>query len=146
MSHAGREEDKMCSSFQGMNMAQTIVVVEDDKDVRDTMVAFLTSEGYCVAAFENGAQALKGMKDVYNPGLILLDLMMPGMDGWEFLEARRFTEVKNTPVYVVSASLERGPDRHRGLPGIVGYLKKPFSIEALVDAVERHIAPMMRAA
>ena len=63
-----------------------ILIVEDDADVRDTMVQVLESEGFSVRATRDGREALDALRAGLRPRLILLDLMMPVMNGWQFRE------------------------------------------------------------
>ncbi len=81
-----------------------VLVVEDEPDIRDLMVAILESEGYTVRAAADGAEALAQLQLGNPPCVILLDLMMPVMDGWTFCrEKQKFPELAAIPVVVVSA-------------------------------------------
>lgn|SRR2546425_7069684 len=105
-------------------MAKTLVlVVEDDRPVRETLVEALELEGYSVQAVENGRRALQVMAK-RRPDAIILDLMMPTMDGWEFRRLQR--EVHGEiPVLVVSATANpRLDDLHAD-----AFLMKPFDLE-----------------
>jgi two-component system response regulator MprA len=86
-------------------MASTIVVVEDDDDIREAVCEALDAEGYHTAAAANGQAALDMLHASRElPALILLDLMMPTMDGWEFLRnIDRDAEMHDIPVAVMSA-------------------------------------------
>ena len=110
---------------------KTVLVIEDDLDIRDAIQEILQDEGYSVFTADNGAAALDALGRIPRPGLVLLDLMMPEMDGHQFLELLRadprFTTV---PVVVVSAGITV-------VPSIAGYIKKPFDTEVLVETVGR---------
>ncbi len=109
-----------------------ILVVEDDADLADAIVEVLTEGGYRVMYARDGARAL-GLLESEAPDLILLDLMMPGMNGWEFREHqardRRLSEI---PVLILSAldHAEHGIEA-------AGFLRKPVTPEQLLEAVDR---------
>jgi two-component system, OmpR family, response regulator CpxR len=104
-----------------------ILVVDDDRDLRDTIAVVLEGEGYEVQCAENGAQALARM-GLRRPALILLDLSMPIMSGWELLDAlQRDRDLACIPVVVLSAMRA---------PAGVRHLEKPVSLEQLVAAVD----------
>lgn len=106
-----------------------ILVIDDDPDIRDAVTEVLTFEGHEVFSAAEGEQGLVRCRLV-RPDLVLLDLMMPGMNGWDFLKALRRDELlAATPVVVVSA-LGRVPE----LP-VAGFLPKPFGLDALVALV-----------
>ncbi len=106
-----------------------VLVIDDDSDIRDAVTEVLAFEGHEVFTAAEGEQGLVRCRLV-KPDLVLLDLMMPGMNGWDFLRAlRRDEAIAGTPVVVVSA-LGRVPE----LP-VAGFLPKPFGLDALVALV-----------
>jgi DNA-binding response OmpR family regulator len=106
-----------------------VLIIDDDADIREAVSEVLSFEGHEVIAASDGEQGLVRCRQA-RPDLILLDLMMPGMNGWDFLRAmRRDASVAATPVVVVSA-LGRVPE----LP-VAGFLPKPFGLDALVSLV-----------
>lgn len=114
-----------------------ILVVEDDSAVRETVVELLEEEGYSVAEASNGAEALQVLASGAAPGLIVLDLMMPVMDGWTFrAEMRRDPRLAQVPVLVMSAG--HGNDE-QNLARIEpnAFLAKPFDVCELVETVHR---------
>ena len=112
--------------------AKRVLVVEDDRDIRELLVELLESEGYQVSSAENGAQALLKAK-VGRPHLILLDLMMPIMNGWQFREQQvKEPAISKVPVVVISAFAN---DLQ-----VAGCLRKPVRIEDVLDAVHQHAA------
>jgi CheY-like chemotaxis protein len=122
--------------------ALPLLIVEDDADVRETLVLVLESEGFEVRAARDGRDALDILHGGFRPRLILLDLMMPVMNGWEFrAEMKRDPQLAGIPVVFVSA-LEPAPDRAAALEA-AGFLHKPFDLEALLETVDRvsHAAP-----
>jgi CheY-like chemotaxis protein len=106
-----------------------VLVIDDDSDIRDAVSEVLSYEGHEVATAAEGEQGLVRCRQA-RPDLILLDLMMPGMNGWDFLKSLRLDEgLARIPVVVVSA-LGRVPDLQ-----VAGFLPKPFGLEALVGLV-----------
>ncbi len=116
----------------------TIVVVDDDTDLRETLGELLVEEGYDARLFENGRVALEFLRhETDDPQLILLDLMMPEMNGWQFREEQlKDDRLREIPVIVMTASrgLEGDPLRAREV------LYKPIGLGELISAVERHAA------
>jgi CheY-like chemotaxis protein len=113
--------------------SRTVLVVDDDQDLLDVTQFVLEGEGYGVATARNGEEALVLLRAGPPPALVLLDLMMPVMNGWEFLEARaRDPALQAIPVLVLTAS---EPEQ---VPGAVGILRKPFDLDDLIGAVARH--------
>lgn len=116
--------------------APYVMVVEDDADVRLTMTEALEDEGYAVEAAANGREALDILEGGARPDVILLDLMMPVMDGWEFRAAqRRVSELAAIPVIVLTAYAPTG-DALRRLEGTT-LLGKPLRLGDLLSALER---------
>jgi CheY-like chemotaxis protein len=88
---------------------KNILIVEDEPDVRETLKEILELEGFNVLAAENGAVALQYFQQGTHSCLILLDLMMPVMNGWQFLEALKNNHLEilnSTPIIVVSAAAD----------------------------------------
>ncbi len=104
-----------------------VLVVEDDRDTRSALQQVFLSEGYEVAVAENGEQALLLLKTMH-PNAIVLDLMMPVMDGWEF--RRRQSAVSSAPVVTLSASSDKPPPSE-------AFFRKPVDIARLLAAVDR---------
>ena len=112
-----------------------VLVVDDDETIRTTVAEALEFEGYAVACATNGAEALELVRQ-QRPQAIVLDLMMPVMDGWQFLEhCRADARCAGTPVLVISASRQL-PRAAAGL-GVKGCITKPFDLDVLLGAVER---------
>jgi len=112
-----------------------ILVVEDDPATREAIRELLEGEGYAVRCAENGRQALEVLARTGPPSLILLDLMMPVMDGWQFLaEWRRIETSVERPTPVVLLS---GLGFIRGAAGIADFLRKPIDPEELLGCVGR---------
>lgn len=111
-------------------MPGAILVVDDDDDIREALVGLLRDAGMSVIEANNGRQALE-MARSSSPRLILLDLMMPVMDGFAFLREREQSDVLALiPVVVITAS------GRSEVPGAQGVLQKPFSVDELLEAVK----------
>ncbi|MFL5262150.1 MAG: response regulator [Anaeromyxobacteraceae bacterium] len=113
-----------------------VLIVDDDRDIRETLEEILVYEGYAVATARNGADALEKARAL-RPELILLDLFMPVMDGAEFRRRQRDDpDIGGIPVVVVSAAagLE---DRIQALD-VAEHLEKPLKIERLFELVARY--------
>jgi CheY-like chemotaxis protein len=115
-------------------MAQKVVLlVEDDPDIRDIVQDVLEAEGYDVVPASHGKQALEFLNDVKGsalPDLVILDMMMPLVDGRHVLEAIRSDQnLSSVPVVVMSAIAHEKP------AGAAAFLRKPFSLDTLFDAV-----------
>ena len=109
-------------------MSKTILVVDDEKHLRDMIRVYLTEEGYRVLTAGDGREALFVAR-YEKPDLIILDLMMPEMDGFDFL--RTYTREAETPVIVLTAKLDES-DKVLGLElGADDYVTKPFSMREL---------------
>jgi DNA-binding response OmpR family regulator len=114
-------------------MKKRILIVEDEKALRETLAYNLEQEGYEIYSCVDGIEALeKALKNVYD--LILLDIMLPGMDGFEL--CRRIRAEKNTPILMLTARDDE-IDRIVGLEvGADDYMGKPFSMRELVARVK----------
>ena len=122
-------------------MSKSVLVVEDDPSIRSLIQMVLEAEGYHVLTASNGQEGVKILKQGAHPGLILLDLMMPIMNGWEFLRARREDCLsEEIPVIVLSAAgIEVAPD------GANGMFSKPFELESLLQITHRYCHSVERA-
>jgi two-component system chemotaxis response regulator CheY len=109
-----------------------VLVVDDDPDILDALGEILEVEGYVVDRARNGREALQRL-DARQPDLVLLDLMMPVMDGWEF--ARSLAPGPRPPIIVLSA--DRNVSVRAGEIGAVEWLAKPFELTELLDVVRR---------
>ncbi len=115
-----------------MDMSKTILVVDDKASVRTLVKDYLTEENFRVVIAENGRQALYAARQE-KPDLILLDIMMPEMGGYDFL--RSYRKEANTPVILLTARLEES-DKVLGLElGADDYVTKPFGMRELVARI-----------
>ncbi len=109
-----------------------MLVVDDERDIREAVAEVLKDEGYEVFDANDGAEALEQLR-AHHPAVVLLDLMMPGMNGWEFCAARRCEpDLSSIPVIVISAL------GHVSGIDAQAFLQKPFELDALVSAVRRY--------
>jgi CheY-like chemotaxis protein len=112
------------------------MVVEDDFAIRETLRELLEDEGYHVMWASNGQEALARLRD-HAPRLILLDLMMPVMDGWEFrIAQQRDPSLAHIPVVIISA--DHGLEQKVSALAVDGWLAKPFELATLLETVNRY--------
>lgn len=112
---------------------EVILVVDDDESIRETLQMALELENYSTALAADGAEALSWLQEHPSPRLILLDLMMPVMDGWQLFDRLRQDErLARIPVVVITAF-----GRDLGSVGQLPVLKKPIDLRDLHQAVER---------
>jgi CheY-like chemotaxis protein len=111
----------------------TVLVVDDDPDILEALSDILQAEGYGVERARNGQEALDRLNGS-PPKLILLDLMMPIMDGWEFSKRmRQRPGHEKTPIIVLSA--DRNVHARANEIGAIGHLAKPFELGDLLEMV-----------
>lgn len=116
-----------------------ILLVEDDADINATLREMLEEEGYEVIATPNGRAALEALEHLPAPCLVLLDVEMPWMDGYDFItHLRENPRHAEDPVVVVTASRRVPPDAAE-------VLHKPFDFEVLLSAVQRYCGAPQRA-
>lgn len=114
-----------------------VLIVDDDPDIRDSITDILELRGYSASAAANGREALARLREGLRPCLILLDLMMPVLNGWEFrAEQLRDPALAEIPVAVVSGDGSTSDKAAR--LGTGEYLRKPLELAALLELVERH--------
>lgn len=123
----GTEKNKTC-----MNR---ILVVDDNIDIRLLLKKRLETEGYEVVTAENGLEATETIQKNM-PCVVILDLMMPIMDGWQFLEWKKTQpkELADLPVVVVSAV----SNNVKAPEGVAGFLKKPVSLSSMIDYIQTY--------
>jgi CheY-like chemotaxis protein len=117
-------------------VAGTVLLVDDDLVEGDALSLILTDEGYAVVRAANGREALGYLDEHPAPDLILLDMVMPVMDGWRFLTELKGTPQRTSPVLVITSTLVIGREwavDHE----CVGWLRKPVEAEELLREVRR---------
>jgi len=115
-------------------MTKRILVVEDDTSIRELLVELLESEGYTVASAVNGLEGLKYLQTANKPDLILIDLMMPVMDGYSFrTEQLKNPEWSEIPTVVMSAEAN-AKEKMKNF-NITAFLSKPVELETILRTV-----------
>lgn len=116
-----------------MTARKLIMIIDDDRDIRETLGDLLEDEGFSTVRVADGAAALELLRNGVRPDLILLDLMMPGMNGWDFRSAQLAdATIASIPVVVLTAS------RSADVPlDVDTVLFKPVKIDKLLDALDR---------
>ncbi len=120
-----------------MSGGSWILVIDDDPDIREIVTLALEERGHRVVDCADGAAALELLHREPGCSLVILDLMMPTLSGWEFRERQlEDPELAHIPVVVVSGS--RGVAEHANHLGAAAWLAKPFELAQLTDAIARH--------
>ena len=114
-------------------MAVSVLIVEDDKNIQELLQLYLEKEGYAVTVADDGIQGLAKFRAI-KPDLVLLDVMMPGMDGWAVCKSIRADS--DTPVIMLTAKSET-EDKITGLKaGADDYITKPFEMREVLARIE----------
>jgi DNA-binding response OmpR family regulator len=116
-----------------MDSKTPILVVDDDPAIRAFVQLALEDSGYEVIVAVDGLDALEATRNC-RLGLILLDMRMPGMNGWEFAEAYRRERSSHAPILIMTAGRDATPSEI----GAVGWLGKPFDLDQLITNVRQH--------
>jgi CheY-like chemotaxis protein len=111
-----------------------VLIVDDDPDILQTLGLCLSTEGYRVLMAANGEEALEVLKSE-RPHVILLDLMMPVMDGWQFVAEMDARGQRGPPLLILSA--DRAVQGHAGNLRASGHLAKPFDLDELLTKVQQ---------
>jgi len=118
---------------------QKILIVDDDTRNIFALKAVLKSKGYSCISAHGASEALELLNDHQNIGIILLDMMMPEMDGYETISTIRSGEKKHLPIISITAQAMVG-DREKCLDaGADGYLPKPIDVDKLLDILKRYL-------
>lgn len=121
-----------------MTRVGTVLVVDDDLDIRDTLAMILEASGYRVLTAGEGAEALRRLHDDGPVDLVLLDMMMPGMNGREFREFQRADpSLESVPVIVLTGD-SHAREKAEEL-NAAGFLQKPVELTDLLGAIERNM-------
>jgi CheY-like chemotaxis protein len=112
----------------------TVLIVEDDEAIREALAELLQETGYLVKTAPNGLEALKQLELAGRPCLTILDLMMPVMNGWDFLAELRSSGREDYPVLVLSADTSNMPT---GYPAF----RKPTPLKKILNVVQDHCGP-----
>ena len=122
------------------SLCRSILVIEDNDDIREAVSDILRSEGYDVHTAANGKEGVDLLPTLPAPTLILLDMMMPVMNGWQFLEAQRAqARMEDLRVVLVSAvSTDKALLNDQGLAQVEGLLRKPIQLEGLLNVAGKY--------
>ena len=121
-------------------MNPKIMVVDDSPTVREIVKSILMQAAFEVFTESDSTKAVQSIKDV-SPDLVILDIMMPEMDGYTLLRhIRKERELETLPVIMLSAKSEEGMKDLFSFEGISGYLEKPFKDEDLINLVKETLA------
>jgi CheY-like chemotaxis protein len=121
--------------------APHVLLVEDDPDVREALVDVLEDAGYGITAAVDGEGAIRALREGVRPSAILLDLMMPGMNGFEFRDEQRADPaLADIPVIVITAT--KWTDRAAAQLGAVTRVPKPAQVEEVLEAIRRVTRPL----
>jgi CheY-like chemotaxis protein len=115
---------------------QTVLIVEDDDSIRAITSEVLESEGVEVIEAKNGREAITQLLDGVVPSVILLDLMMPGFNGWEFMEAKKKDQrIANIPVIIFTAM---DGTRDFLIQDAADLIRKPVDLHVLYEVVKKY--------
>jgi CheY-like chemotaxis protein len=113
-----------------------ILVIDDESNLRKVMACNLTASGYSVSTAKNGEEGLKAAQ-IHKPDLVVLDVKMPGMSGWDVLTNLRNTpKLRQVPVIISTAYLSPNDEERTKEVGIC-YLAKPFNVSELLAQVKK---------
>lgn len=118
----------------------TVVIAEDHDELRMALREVLEQEGYRAVEARNGEEALRAVAETASPCLLLLDLMMPDVSGWNVLRALAEAD-KRVPVIVASAFEGDWMNQVRQFDSVVATIRKPHDVDTLVALVEEHCSP-----
>jgi CheY-like chemotaxis protein len=119
-------------------MKREILIIEDDSEIRNTMIDFLEDEGFVVRAAENGAQGISILQESATlPGLIFLDIMMPVMDGIEF-RSTQLKDVNYSKIPTVIFSADGRVNQKVDTAGTVEVLKKPVELDDVINLANKY--------
>ncbi len=123
-----------------MSDSRKVLVVDDDEHIQRSLEQYLQLEEFEVRTASGGAEAL-GIIEEFKPDLVLLDVMMPEMDGFEVLEnLRRKPETEKLPVIMLTARDQHGDVLKGYQMGVSSYMVKPFNLDELVEVINQVFA------
>jgi DNA-binding response OmpR family regulator len=120
-----------------ISSSKKILLIEDDQDILFALASFLQAEGYAVQTALNGLEALELLQRESLPHLILLDMTMPIMNGWEFAAEFRTRYKNEVPIIVITAAADakqRSIDIHAA-----GWIAKPFKLDVLLSTIKGQV-------
>ena len=131
-----QEPDVEPVPLEARGKGQRVLIVEDDQDLREALEVIVTSDGYAVRSAHEGREALGILASGYKPAVILVDLLMPVMDGWQLCEELSLDpDLGSIPVILMSAS--GGPMLPPRPKSLVRLFRKPFTFLQLLQSIEK---------
>jgi DNA-binding response OmpR family regulator len=132
------QEQQPTENASGEPVKKRILLVDDDAEIIDAMRYALESKGYQILVARDGNQGL-AMAEADPPNLVILDMMMPKRSGFLVLEKLRRTRESITKVIMITANEGSRHKAYAEMLGVDEYLRKPFAMDKLIDAVQRQI-------
>lgn len=137
-------EGQVSSPFRNAHLRDCVVLVDDEANIRETIAFILDAEGVEVATASDGVEGLAAVRRL-KPKVVLLDVMMPRMDGYEVCRAiRQDPNLIGTYVIILTAKGQRSDERQALEIGADLYLSKPFDDEVVLREIERVFAGLPR--
>jgi two-component system cell cycle response regulator DivK len=127
--------NNQAQSEESVGPLTRIMIVEDSEDIRTLLAELLEGEGYDLVFATNGEEGLETAKAI-QPDIILMDLSLPGMDGWEAVyRLRQLPAFKKTPIVALTAHATRKDEERALAVGCTGYISKPFDMDKLLQYI-----------
>ncbi len=121
-------------------MDKQVMIVDDDLSIRETVEIVLNTKGYSICVAESGRECLDKLRSGFR-GLILMDVMMPGLDGWDTIAAIEDEDLHvGNVICMLTAVHDPGPKMEKLTECVMDYVRKPFTSEELLDTVADYIA------
>ena len=122
--------------MQDTQTTKTILIVDDSEDMRTLLGLVLEDEGYALIYAEDGEKAVAQAVE-HHPSLILMDMSLPGMSGWDAVKLLRTRpDFQHTPIIAVTAYVTKADEEHAKAVGCNAHLGKPFDIMQVLDTIE----------
>jgi two-component system, cell cycle response regulator DivK len=129
------QNNNQAQSEESIGPLTRIMIVEDSEDIRTLLAELLEGEGYDLVFATNGEEGLETAKAI-QPDIILMDLSLPGMDGWEAVyRLRQLPAFKHTPIVALTAHATRKDEERALAVGCTGYISKPFDMDKLLQYI-----------
>lgn len=123
------------SKISGVTGDKKILIIEDDAEIRETLTEILQMEGYAVHSVKNGQEGIDYLRTSSPPALILLDYMMPVMNGGQFRTVQK-EDPKLSKIPVVVLSADSSVFQKSDVVGVHGFLRKPIELERLLSMIK----------
>lgn len=119
-------------------MSKTVLTVDDSKSMRELLKLALSSQGFCVSQAVDGVHGLEVLREQAPPDVIITDINMPRMNGFEFIEGVRSTDAyRAIPILVLTTESDAEKKARARKAGATGWIVKPFDAAKLADAIRR---------